>query len=92
MPRCKRLATRIYWFRGGASPACRRCWGLTYESRQERNYKGARVGFLATLGMDRRGLSQWYTEISREARKGLSHRRCAERRAILRDAKGVRPG
>lgn len=81
---CGRLATRIYWFRGGVSPACRRCWGLTYESRQERNYKGSRVGFLATLGMDRRGLSQWYTETSREARKELSLRRYAERRALLR--------
>ena len=81
---CERLATRIYWFRGGSTPACRRCWGLTYECRQERNYKGSRVGFLASVGMDRRGLSHWFTDTAREGRFQRSQERYAERRAILR--------
>jgi hypothetical protein len=38
-PKCSRLATRIYVPASDTSPACRRCWGLTYQSRQRRNYK-----------------------------------------------------
>src|SRR5262245_20081797 len=41
-PRCQRGATRIYVPTREASAACRRCWGLTYRSTQERNYKPSR--------------------------------------------------
>lgn len=85
--RCERLATRIYWFKAAAAaPACRRCWGLTYESRQERNYKRSRVAFLANAGMDRRGLATWYTENDREERRERSLKRYAERGAFLGEA------
>src|SRR5204863_3725997 len=36
-PNCGRLATRLYLPTADVEPACRRCWGLTYESRQRRN-------------------------------------------------------
>jgi hypothetical protein len=39
-PRCTRLATRLYVPCEDSGAACRRCWGLTYESRRE-NYKSA---------------------------------------------------
>jgi hypothetical protein len=38
-PRCSRTCTRLYVPTEAAWPACRRCWGLTYRSTQERNYE-----------------------------------------------------
>ena len=38
-PRCGERSTRLYAPRPDSWLACRRCWGLTYESRQRANYK-----------------------------------------------------
>jgi len=73
-------ATRLYVPTEGAGAACRRCWGLTYESRQERNYKprGSFLGFM-TLRMS----AQLCTLTSRERRAEAAAKRYAERREIL---------
>jgi hypothetical protein len=80
-PKCSRLATRLYVPRVDMGAACRRCWGLTYESRQERNYKprGSILGFL-TLQMS----AHWYTLTAREGRAEAAEKRYAERREILK--------
>ena len=80
-PKCSRLATRLYVPRVDLGGACRRCWGLTYESRQERNYKG-RPSFLP--GHSLGDLAHWLTWSAREARAEASAERYAERREILK--------
>jgi hypothetical protein len=72
-PRCERRATRIYLPTPEAWPACRRCWGLTYESRQLRNYHGD--SSWAWAG--------WAAFHARENRAVAAAKRYAERRAIL---------
>ena len=81
-PRCGRLATRIYQPCANTGLACRRCWGLTYESRQQRNYKAgnSRWGMILsplTYAMCR-------AEDARQARAEAAAKRYAERREILR--------
>ena len=56
-PKCSRLATRIYVPTSEAWAACRRCWGLTYESRQERNYKSGRPWGGTSFSLAARGES-----------------------------------
>jgi hypothetical protein len=73
-PRCERLATRIYVPAANLWPACRQCWGLTYESRQRRNYRGNSAYSLA----------HWLTLSAREDRAAAAAQRYAERRAILK--------
>jgi hypothetical protein len=79
-PKCGRLATRIYVPTAETPAACRRCWGLTYESRQERNYKAGR-SFLAGYSLG--DLSHWQTWSARERRAEAAAERYAERREIL---------
>jgi hypothetical protein len=79
-PKCDRLATRIYVPTAESWAACRRCWGLTYESRQHRNYKSD--SFARKVGLD--SLARWYTAGARERRAEASEVRYAERRQILR--------
>jgi hypothetical protein len=76
-PRCQRPATRIYFPRADSWAACRRCWGLTYESRQRRSYRGSGVYSLA----------HWLTLSAREDRAAASAERYEERRAILKRAR-----
>jgi hypothetical protein len=72
-PQCQELATRIYVPAANLWPACRQCWGLTYESRQRRSYKGNGAYSLA----------HWLTLSAREDRASAAAERYAERRAIL---------
>jgi hypothetical protein len=87
-PACARRATRLYVPKLGVGFGlrCRRCWGLTYESRQERSYK-ASGGRRNPPSMSHRELSRWYTDGARKQRAAASEARWAERRAILRRAK-----
>jgi hypothetical protein len=80
-PRCSRRAARIYVPARGFASACRRCWGLTYESRQGRSYKprGSLLGFL-TYAMS----AQVLTLTAREQRAEAAARRYAERRGLLK--------
>jgi hypothetical protein len=74
---CTGRATRIYVPTEDASPACRRCWGLTYESRQRRNYKD--VGRFAALGFTARTLAYSQTLAERERRAAAAAARRVER-------------
>jgi hypothetical protein len=77
-PRCRQRATRIYVPAIDTDPACRRCWGLTYESKKA-NYRTK--GFLGDL------FGSWAeadTIVARDRRRSASVARYAERRAILR--------
>jgi hypothetical protein len=78
---CGRRATRLYVPTPGAQPACRRCWGLTYESRQHSNYKDTGRLF-RRLGVTSRIFSRFITEGSRERGAAAAAVRQAERRRI----------
>jgi hypothetical protein len=78
-PQCERLASRLYVPRVGDPHACRRCWGLTYESRQLRSYKPGRDILSTLLGP----LAYWTTVRDREERAEASRRRWAMRRDAL---------
>lgn len=82
-PRCTRPATRLYVPCEDTGAACRRCWGLTYESRQERNYKAGR----SFLGMALGSVAHSLTDTARTLRAEASAERYAERREILARAK-----
>ena len=82
MPSCSRPATRIYVPTEDARPACRRCWGLTYESRQERNYKPGH-SYLAYLGLSPLNLAHSLAHTARVTRAEAAAKRYAERREIL---------
>ena len=80
-PRCSRPATRLYVPTEDTRPACRRCWGLTYESRQRRTYRA---------GRSRWGLifspivyAMLRADDAREERATAAEKRYAERREIL---------
>lgn len=76
-PKCEGLATRIYVPTAEAWAACRRCWGLTYESRKS-NYR--------TGGFGGPMLGWWAkadTVLARERRRLASAARYAQRREIL---------
>jgi hypothetical protein len=84
-PRCTRLATRLYVPCDDTGAACRRCWGLTYESRQERNYRPSRSRYGPLLSPRMYALCR--ADDARQARAAASKRRYAERREILARAK-----
>lgn len=74
-PACRRLATRLYVPLVGVQPLCRRCWGLSYESRSW-SYKA--TGFLGRAF----GPVAYVTTICRrEERQATSRVRYAARRA-----------
>jgi hypothetical protein len=79
-PKCRHRATRVYLPAEHLSLACRQCWGLTYESRQN-SYK--RTGWAAILGP----LGASETEHAHDRRRRTAAVRCAERRAILASAR-----
>ena len=90
-PACNRRATRIY-VPGESFPArCRRCWGLSYESRQRRNYKAGRSRWGVILSPLTYAMCR--AEDAREARSAASLKRYAERREILKhlSARRCRP-
>ena len=82
-PQCWRRATRLYVPTATAWAACRRCWGLTYQSRTQNNYKDGGGGVFAHVGMGHRFMAQLQTERERERRREASIVRWAERRDIL---------
>jgi hypothetical protein len=76
-PRCDRRATRMYVPAADAGAACRRCWGLTYESQQRRTYR-AGPGLFSPLTY------AWCrADDAREARAAAAAKRYAERREIF---------
>ena len=81
--RCSRRATRLYVPTATAWAACRRCWGLTYQSRTQNNYKDRGGGLLAHLGVSHRLMAQMQTAGRRKRRRAASIERWAERRDIL---------
>jgi hypothetical protein len=80
--RCERLATRLYMPLAHSWAACRRCWGLTYESRQRANYRDC--GRFAGLGLTSRSAAQWQTLSERERRAEAAAVRYAERRTTFK--------
>ena len=75
--KCGRLATRLYLPTCDTPAWCRRCWGLTYESRKA-NYRTRR--FWGPI------LGSWAeaeTILARERRRLASAARYAQRREIL---------
>jgi hypothetical protein len=72
---CSRRCTRLYMPRPRDPLRCRRCWRLTYESTQARNYRG--YGFLS-----QRMASAWETARRREERRYESLQRWARRRQL----------
>lgn len=81
-PRCQGRATRIYLPTGQAAAACRRCWGLSYTSRQERNYKAGRSHTWGVL-LSPLTYAMCRAEDACQARAEAAASRYAERRAIL---------
>lgn len=78
---CGRLATRIYLLTIEASaPACRRCLGMSYASRQL-NYRD--VGVLKEFGVTSRLLAYRETELRRTASRRAARDRRARRRQLM---------
>jgi hypothetical protein len=86
-PTCCQFVTRMYVPRSAAPALCRLCWGLTYESRQHRNYKDS--GLFAFVGLTLRWFAQSETLRQRECRAEAARARYAERRAILKNTKAT---
>ena len=87
-PTCCRLVTRIYVPTTEAPPRCRRCWGLSYESRQHRNYKDG--GPFAALGFTLRSFAESETLRDRQVRARAARERYVERRLIVTNTNGTR--
>ena len=83
-PQCSRRATRLYVPTATAWAACRRCWGLTYQSRTQNNYKDGGGGMFAIVGMGHRFMAHMQTEHERDRRWEASIERWAVRRDILK--------
>jgi hypothetical protein len=62
--------------------ACRRCWGLTYQSRTQNNYKDSTA--CAGLSFSHRSIAQMQTSHERERRHAACVERWAERRKLLK--------
>jgi hypothetical protein len=83
-PKCRRLATRLYLPTADTPAWCRRCWGLSYDSRKA-NYRTG--GFLGAL------LGSWAegeTILARERRRLASAARYAERQELRRTGQNRR--
>jgi hypothetical protein len=81
-PQCRGRSTRLYVPREDSWLACRRCWGLTYESRQQRNYKHRGPAWFPLLTMSDR--AKMMTEEERERRRERSLERWSERNLLRR--------
>ena len=92
---CGSRCTRLYVPTATSWAACRRCWGLTYQSRTQNNYKDSGGGAFGLVGMGHRFMAHIQTERARDRRREASVERWAERRDILtrkpRTAKRRRP-
>jgi len=78
-PTCRRPATRLYMPTSDAPASCRRCWGLSYESRQY-NYRD--VGVLREIGLTSRTLAWLDTWRRRTASRSAARDRAARRREL----------
>jgi hypothetical protein len=77
---CGRRATRIYLPTADApAPACRSCWGLSYESRQL-NYRNG--GLLKKFGLTSRAFAQRQTWLNRRRARAAARARWAVRRTL----------
>ena len=81
---CRRSATRLYLPREDSWLACRRCWGLTYSSRQDRNYKDRFSRFGRLFGVTLREFAYMDADREWEHRQEASWERYAQRRSILK--------
>jgi hypothetical protein len=93
--RCRLRCTRLYLPRKDSWLACRRCWGLTYQSRTQQNYKNSlwgRGAIARMLGTSQREWAFSMTENRRNDRRQASRLRWAERhkRPRVRRAGGPR--
>jgi hypothetical protein len=71
--------TRLYFPLPDSPLACRRCWGLTYASRQHRNYTDRGPLW---AGFSHRDSAYVQTEEARERNYEASVKRWAERRLL----------
>jgi hypothetical protein len=81
--RCDRLATRLYLPLETSGPACRRCYGLTYVSRTQLNYRDTLWGrgrFAQMFGTSQRDWAYEMTSNARARRWAASIERWAARR------------
>jgi hypothetical protein len=86
-PRCLRRCTRVYVPLKTSWPACRRCWGLSYDSRQLLNYKDTLWGRGALARMFATTQRDWAfqaTSDKRQERSERARKRWSERQRILR--------
>jgi len=81
-PKCERRVTRIYLPTAATVAACRRCWGLTYTSRQRFNYKRSR-SLARVTGLGLLSTREWITLVARTRRADEAKARYWERREIL---------
>jgi hypothetical protein len=82
-PRCARRATRLYWPLETSWLACRRCYGLSYNSRALNNYKDSLWGrgeFARAFGTTQRQWAYERTDEGRSERQKASRERWATRR------------
>jgi hypothetical protein len=85
-PRCTRRCTRLYLPLETSWLACRRCWGLSYVSRQLLNYKDSLWGRGWAARMFKTTQREWALDHSRERREGrlaASRERWRERARLL---------
>lgn len=85
--RCAKRCTRLYLPLASLWLACRRCWGLTYQSRALQNYKDSlwgRGAIARIFGTSQREWAFQTTAENRTARLERSRERWAERRQLLR--------
>ena len=89
-PRCRRPSTRLYLPFADSWLACRRCWGLTYNSRALLNYKASlwgRGAFARMFGTSQRDWAYETTDENRANRRKASRERWAARRQWLQREK-----
>ena len=82
-PRCQLRCTRLYLPLATSWLACRRCWGLSYVSRQLLNYKDTLWGrgWVARMfGTTQRKWAYQATDDRRRERRGLSQERWKARK------------
>lgn len=90
-PRCLSRCTRLYLPLETSWLACRRCWGLTYQSRTHRNYKNCLWGgrmFAALFGTTQREMALDQAATVRQERRAQSLKRWSERRSYLGEPAG----
>ena len=94
-PRCARNCTRLYLPLPDSWLACRRCWGLTYESRTLQNYEDSLWGrgrFARMFGTSQRDWAFLATDEKRRAALKRSRERWASRNQVWRPHRDSNPG